>query len=93
MAIACAIATGLLLAMEIVAAPAGQSHSLMALTTSSGAFAVAAVLLVRIGRWSYCLNIVGVALMIVGPWVGALLPDVADAAVILPLAGALLTML
>ena len=92
MAIACAIATGLLLAMEIVAAPAGQSHSLMALTTSSGAFAVAAVLLVRIGRWSYCLNIVGVALMIVGPWVGALLPDGADAAVILPLAGALLTM-
>ena len=92
LAIASAVATGFLLLVEVVATPANQLPGLLSVTALCGATFVSAALLLRIGRWSYGLNIAGVVLMILGIEAGALMPDGLDAAAILPLAGALLTL-
>ena len=92
LASACSLATGLLLLLEALSAPTAQKAGLLAITAACGAAVVGAALLMRTGKWSYGLNIAGVVLMILGTEAGALLPDGLDAAAILPLAGALLTL-
>jgi diguanylate cyclase (GGDEF)-like protein len=91
-AIACSLATGFLLSVEAVAAPTAHMAGLLSITAACGATVVAAALLLRVGRWSYGLNIAGIILMLLGTEAGALMPDGLDAAAILPLAGALLTL-
>ena len=92
LAIVLAVATGILLFAEVVATPAARLPGLMSITVVCGATAVAAALLLREGRWAFGLNIAGLVLMILGTAAGALLPDGLDAAAVLPLAGALLTL-
>jgi diguanylate cyclase (GGDEF)-like protein len=92
LASACAVATGLLLLVEVVAAPASQLPGLLSITVGCGAAVMAAMLLLRMGRWEYTLNIAGVVLMMLGPAAGVLTPDGLAAAAILPLAGAVLTL-
>lgn len=92
LAIACAVATGFLLFVEVFASPAGRLPGVLSITLLCGASLVAASFLLRIGRWSFGLNIAGVALMMLGAGAGALMPDGLNAAAILPLAGALLTL-
>jgi diguanylate cyclase (GGDEF)-like protein len=92
LAIACAVATGSLLFVEVVATPAAHLPGLLTITLLCGASLVAASFLLRIGRWSFGLNIAGVVLMMLGTGAGALMPDGLNAAAILPLAGALLTL-
>jgi diguanylate cyclase (GGDEF)-like protein len=92
LAIGSLMVTGFLLLLEVVAAPRAELPEVLAITVASGASVTAAALLLRIGRWSYALNIVGVVLMVLGTEAGALMPDGLDAAAILPLAGALLTL-
>jgi diguanylate cyclase (GGDEF)-like protein len=92
LAVACALATLLLLAGELVAAPGPQVPGLFAITASCGATLVAAAVLLRRGKWGYGLNIAGVVLMLLGIAAGALVPDGLYAAAILPLAGAVLTL-
>ncbi len=92
LAVVFAAVTGLLLSVEVVATPPAHLSGILGITAACGASLVAATLLLRIGRWSYGLNIVGVVLMILGTEAGALMPDSLDAAAILPLVGALLTL-
>jgi diguanylate cyclase (GGDEF)-like protein len=92
LAIACGIATGFLLFAEVVATPATHLPGLLVITAVSGTTLIAAALLLRQGRWAYGLNIAGVVLMILGIAAGGLLPDGLDAAAVLPLAGAVLTL-
>jgi diguanylate cyclase (GGDEF)-like protein len=92
LAIACAMATGFLMFAEIVATPAAPLPGLLSITATCGATLVAAALLLREGRSAYGLTIAGGLLMMLGMAAGFLLPDGLDAAAILPLAGAVLTL-
>ena len=73
LAIASAVATGFLLLVEVVATPANQLPGLLSVTALCGATFVSAALLLRIGRWSYGLNIAGVILMMLGIEAGEIL--------------------
>jgi diguanylate cyclase (GGDEF)-like protein len=57
-----------------------------------GITVVATALLLRLGRWAYGLNIAGIMLMVLGAAAGFVVPDGLDAAAVLPLAGAILTL-
>src|ERR1700690_3142297 len=92
LAIACALATVFLLVGEVVVTPAARVIGITAITASCGATLAAAALLLRRGSWRYGLNIAGLVLMLLGIAAGAVMPDGLDAAAILPLAGAVLTL-
>jgi diguanylate cyclase (GGDEF)-like protein len=92
LATACASATVLLLLVEFVATPGAQMAGRLAVTAACGATLVVGVVLLRRDGWGRGLDIVGGVLMLLGIAAGAMLPDGLDAAAILPLAGAVLTL-
>ncbi|MGZ6266947.1 MAG: diguanylate cyclase [Candidatus Limnocylindrales bacterium] len=92
LAAAAASVTVLLLLVEFVATPGSQLPARIALTAAIGVTLVAAVVLLRRDEWAYGLDIAGAVLMLLGIAAGALLPDGLDAAAILPLTGAVLTL-
>jgi diguanylate cyclase (GGDEF)-like protein len=92
MAIVCALAMGLLLLEGFVATPTAPMPEILSIATSCVATLVAAALLLSLDRWAYGRTIAGLVLMTLGIAVGALVPDRLDAAAILPLAGAVLTL-
>ncbi len=92
LAIVCAVLTGLLLAAEVTWAPAQSVPGLLAITASCGATLAVAVILLGLGKWVYGLNVAGLVMMALGMAAGAVVPDGLDAAAVLPLAGAILTL-
>ena len=86
-----ALAAVLLLLGAVAVTPKAHLPGLLAIAAASGALVMAAAVLLGQGKWTYGLDIAGVALMLLGIAAGALLPDGLDAAAILPLAGAVLT--
>ena len=92
LAAASALAIALLLLVEFVATPGAEMPGRLAVTAACGATLVVGVVLLRRDGWGRGLDIVGGVLMLLGIAAGAILPDGLDAAAILPLAGAVLTL-
>ncbi len=78
--------------VEFVATPAAQMPGRVAITAAIGTTLVIAVVLLRRDVRGYGLDVAGAVLMVLGIAAGALLPDGLDAAAILPLTGAVLTL-
>jgi diguanylate cyclase (GGDEF)-like protein len=92
LASACAAAAALVLAADVVFEPRVDLRELAILIgVLTVALAIAAIVAGK-PNWSYGLDVAGVALMVLGVAAGTMLPDGLDAAAILPLGGAVLTL-
>jgi len=88
----CASATALLMVAAFATGPAGDRPGLLFIAGLIAALVALAVWFLKRGFSNRVLLIAGVVLMALGVMVGAAAPDGLDAAVILPLAGALLVL-
>jgi diguanylate cyclase (GGDEF)-like protein len=86
------LVTAALLLVEAVASPAERLPGTAGVTAMCGATLVVAAVLLRRRANPVVLDAVGMVLMVQGVAAGLLLPDGLDAAAILPLAGAVLTL-
>jgi diguanylate cyclase (GGDEF)-like protein len=80
-----------LLLVELIASPAPRLPGIALVTAACGATLVTAAILLREHGPARTLDVAGAALMLLGVAAGGLLPDGLDAAAIMPLAGAVLT--
>jgi diguanylate cyclase (GGDEF)-like protein len=85
-------ATFALFLVDLVAAPAAQRPGHLVVAALLGGILLVAVLFLRRGFASRVLVAIGAMFMVLGLAVGALLPASLDAAVVLPLAGAVLAL-
>jgi diguanylate cyclase (GGDEF)-like protein len=92
LAAACAAAMALVLAGDVMVQSSVDFRALAILIgVLSVALGIAAIVAGK-PNWSYGLDVAGVTLMLLGVAAGAMLPDGLDAAAILPLGGAVLTL-
>jgi diguanylate cyclase (GGDEF)-like protein len=92
LATACVAVTFALFVVDMATAPDAQRPGHLLVGAILGATLIAAVLLLRRGSAPGVLMATGVMLMLLGVAVAALLPTMLDAAVVLPLAGAVLAL-
>jgi diguanylate cyclase (GGDEF)-like protein len=92
LASACAVATALVLTADVVLQPKVEPNAFLILAGILGVALTIAAIVAGKPRWSYGLDVAGVTLMLLGVAAGAMLPDGLDAAAILPLGGAVLTL-
>jgi diguanylate cyclase (GGDEF)-like protein len=92
LAIAYAVAMGLLLFEAFVVIPTGTLPEVVSIGVSCGVMLAAVPLLLSLDKWANGRTMAGLVLMALGIAVGLLTPDRVEAAAILPLAGAVLTL-
>lgn len=91
-AAACAVATVVLSLADTVGSPPDQRPGQLVVAVLLGATVLAAIWFLRRGFTPRILTLAGITLMVLGVATGSLLPDSIDAAVVLPIAGAVLAL-
>ncbi|MGD0862950.1 MAG: hypothetical protein ABSA21_09330, partial [Candidatus Limnocylindrales bacterium] len=92
LAASCVAATAALFLADVVTAPAAQRPGHLVVAALLAGILLIAFLFLRRGFTSRILVATGAMLIVLGVAVGAFLPDSLDAAVVLPLAGAVLAL-